>query len=125
MRVSRFALVLAAAALLASCGAGQHTTTGTGQAIYVIPSGGKPLCGYLNVGIGWRVTVANGVSCAAARQIMLTAISTPSCLRHRPCNADGHRFWCLTAPGDTHESESVLCIPRHGTQMVAAAISNS
>jgi hypothetical protein len=130
MRLGRFVLALAVVALLAGCGESHHatstnSTTETRQAIYVIPSSGKPLCGYLNVGIGWRVTVANGVSCTAARRIMLAAITTPSCLRHRPCNADGHRYWCLTVPGDTNGSESVLCIPQHGTRMVAAAISNS
>lgn len=130
MRAFRLAAALAAGALLSSCGTGQrttstNTTTGTRRAIYVIPSSGKPLCGYLRAGPGWRVTVANGVSCSAARRIMLTAITTPSCLGHRPCNVGGDRYWCLTVPGDTHESESVLCLPQHGTQMVAAAISNS
>jgi len=97
--------------------------TKTGTAIYLIPSTGNPKCGHLNVGIGWRVTVADGMPCTAARRVMLIAITRHACLTFGPCRVGGHRYQCFGGPGDTHESESVFCV--RSRRVVAAAISNS
>jgi hypothetical protein len=101
----------------------RKSNTATGPRVYLIPSAGKLVCGYLDVGIGWRVTVANGVSCTKARRIMLSTITRRPCLTHGSCHVQGYRYSCRAGPGDTNESESVFCTQR--SRMVAAAISNS